>query len=519
MPHPSANSQTRSKWELEVIRGRQIGRRYTVEIGEMLLGNELQGARGLELSDQEANSPRRMAGRQATLTATGDTLCIRDLESPGGTFVNRQRLLSGMTRVLQPGDLIQLGSVQLEVKRGLQSLADHESAVATQPPAKPQSAPKANSSVPAADRSQRPASDSRAGTLPIPYTSADGAVCRTWDDFLTLAAQRWVLVRDELTSGRIAEHLRRIQRVDLLPGTTASQNADEQLDHWLERLPCGRSSAPELDVHPDPLVVRVATAGGTVRQSLRISNVGYRLLRSKARVEQAVTSSRLRLPAEFTSRPFLTIDQTDLPVEIELPEDPSVTALGTIVVESNGGTRRVPIRLERPVGVIPVPTSDFAIAGPDPLAWTIPLRDYTAKLSLSRRVTYASLFAVATRVLVLLIGLIPFGAPAASRVEPRLGALAFALAVAGLAGGTVWGAKGVDRRDVLSAGFAGVLLGFLAAAVGYALIKSGESLLGSWSSSLPVILLFWWLVGAALALLSWITLPPLAKSSEKEPVV
>jgi hypothetical protein len=241
------------------------------------------------------------------------------------------------------------------------------------------------------------------------------------------------------------------------------------------------------------------------------------LLRSKARLEET-TTTRLRLPAGFAGRSFLTIDHTDLPVEIELPEDPSVTALGAIVIESNGGTRRIPVRLERPVGVIQVPAGDSVVVGLDPLAWSLPLTGSVAKLSLGRRVTYASLIAVAVRVFVMLVGLIPLGSPGASRVEPRLGAIAFALSAFGLIAGLTWGARGGDRDDIPSACLAGGLLGFLAAAVGYALIKSGESILGSWSSSLPVVLLFWWLVGAALALLSWITLPPLAKSPEKEPV-
>ena len=59
-------------------------------------------------------------------------LTIRDLESPGGTFVNQQRLLSGQARRLQPGDVVQLGSVQLRVKL--------ESPAAT-PPAAPAKAP------------------------------------------------------------------------------------------------------------------------------------------------------------------------------------------------------------------------------------------------------------------------------------------------------------------------------------------------------------------------------------------
>src|SRR5262245_60658290 len=105
------------RWELEVVRGREVGRRHPLDQGEIVLGNALEGARGIDLACQEASSPRRMAGRQASLTVSGESLIIRDLESPGGTFVNRQRLLAGQARSLQPGDILQLGGVQLQVRR------------------------------------------------------------------------------------------------------------------------------------------------------------------------------------------------------------------------------------------------------------------------------------------------------------------------------------------------------------------------------------------------------------------
>ena len=125
------------------------------------------------------------------------------------------------------------------------------------------------------------------------------------------------------------------------------RRADEQLDAWLARLPASRSSDPELDVHPQTLVIRAATAGGLICKSLRITNVGYRLLRSTVRVEPAASMS-IRVAAEFSARPFLTIDYTDTPVEIELPENARSTTLGTVVVDSNGGVRRIEILLERP---------------------------------------------------------------------------------------------------------------------------------------------------------------------------
>ncbi len=121
MSHQPAQTTTANKAQsalrsLEVVRGCDVGHSYALEQGEMILGNALGGERGIDLQNQEGNTPRRMAGRHATLSHTGEVLTIRDLDSPGGTFVNQQRLLSGQARRLQAGDVIQLGGVQLKVR-------------------------------------------------------------------------------------------------------------------------------------------------------------------------------------------------------------------------------------------------------------------------------------------------------------------------------------------------------------------------------------------------------------------
>src|SRR5262249_39511143 len=118
MAHTSKSSTLQGPWSLELTRGRELGRVFGLAPGDTVLGNALNGEPGLDLMNQEEDSPRRMSARHAALTSTSQELTIRDLESPGGTFVNRQRLLSGQSRRLQPGDVIQLGSVQLRVKRG-----------------------------------------------------------------------------------------------------------------------------------------------------------------------------------------------------------------------------------------------------------------------------------------------------------------------------------------------------------------------------------------------------------------
>src|SRR5437016_4137755 len=102
-------------WTLEVVKGRQAGRSYALRGAETILGNALAGRPGIDLADQEGDSPRRMAAQQAAIASTPAGLALRDLDSPGGTFVNRQRVLPGQALPLRPGDVIQLGGVQLRV--------------------------------------------------------------------------------------------------------------------------------------------------------------------------------------------------------------------------------------------------------------------------------------------------------------------------------------------------------------------------------------------------------------------
>ena len=51
-----------------------------------------------------------MAAKQAEIASNNGSISIRDLDSPGGTFVNRQRILPGQSRPLQDGDVLQLGT-------------------------------------------------------------------------------------------------------------------------------------------------------------------------------------------------------------------------------------------------------------------------------------------------------------------------------------------------------------------------------------------------------------------------
>jgi hypothetical protein len=490
-------------WSLEVVRGRKMGASYSLGAGETTIGNALAGARGLDVSEQEGDTPRRMEGRHAVLNATGPELTIRDLDSPGGTFVNRQRLLAGQTRRLQPGDVIQLGSVQFEVKQGSAPPAT---------PFKPAAPPFKPAAPPAPHAAPRPAPSAASGKLPEPFFFAT-AQCRTWDDFLVHSAQNWRALREELTLGRLAEFLRRINRSDLVPQATASRSPDDQLDEWLARIPATASSAPELDVHPQTLLIKAASGGGITQHALRVTNVGYRLLQFTARVEPP-GATWLRLRPEHDRRSLPTIDETELPVEVELPDKLDRALQAAIVIESNGGNRRISVRIERASEEVVIPES--GAAGRVATLWGEQFRHWLAALNPSARVAYACAGLIVARLFVMLANALPIGARGENALAPRLSSLAVVLMAAGaiLAYRLAQKRSEGERSDLAAAGFAGGVFGLLAAASWFAVVRSAESLLGSWASSFWAVVVLWAALGASAALLSAVFVPFRAIASE-----
>jgi hypothetical protein len=495
MPQTHATPARSTPWSLEVVRGRDMGKVFDLRGGEIVLGNGLDGAVGLNLRDQETGSPRRMAARQAVLELRGSDLFIRDLDSPGGTFVNRQRLLSSQARRLQPGDEIQLGGVLLRVA------APKMMAVESTP-----------SSPPAPSRPQpsTPQVSAASGRLSEPYKIDGGVVCRTWDDFLVVAAQRWKDLRGELVSGRLADYLRRIRRDDLLPSAAASRSADEQLDQWLGRLPLSQSSAPELDVHPERLDVKAS--GGTTSHVLRITNVGYRLLRSTARVEPPNTSW-VRIARPYDGIAFPTIEETELPIEVEIPEGLRGGLAAEIVIESNGGTRRIGVRIGAPERPPELPDSLAFSPGPTVSDRFGPAARALASLRIRARIAAGIVAALALRSLVFAAGYIPPGSRGVPITEPRLPALAALCVGVGLLVGLVRGwRRSRSPGDAATTGVAAGLFGLMAAAVIYAMVRTVEGSLGDWSSSFWALALSWSAIGAAIAGVTGLILPSRERS-------
>ncbi len=471
------NSNTTNGWSLEVVRGKDVGRRYALLTGETILGNDVQNQPGINLAEQEGNAPRRMAGQQAAIALQNGSATLRDLDSPGGTFVNRQRVLSGQSRALQDGDVIQVGGVQLRV---VASSAKPRPRPAT--PA-PKPAPPPPKPTPGA----------------FAFTMKGGTVCRSWDDFLTVSAQRWADVREELTSGRLAAFLNANGRSEFAPNPDAPGTPDERLDAWLAGLPTTKEARPELDVYPDRIAVQAAAGGGMTRRVVRISNIGYRLLSCEVRVEPEGTDW-LAIPAAFAGRPFVTIEGTDLPLEIRIPETDRGPLSATLVIQSNGGNHRVPVTLGPPVAHDEIPAAATAAGTARP---ELGLRSWVERQSARRRLIVWPLALLVGRLLISLLGRIPGTTPDVSGNVPGLGGPALFLAILGALAGIVLAKRRGGWADIPSGGLAGAIVGLLVSAVMVAACRAVEPDLGSSPPHAFLTMpLLWGAIGAALAGLS-----------------
>lgn len=469
-------------WSLEVVRGRDPGRLYTLRPGEVVLGSAPGPVGAIDLSDQEGGGPRRMAGRQALLDSTQGRWTIRDLESPGGTFVNRQRVLPGQARALEAGDLIQLGGVQLKVTRS----GDRNAAPTTSSPSTPP-------------------------TAAWPLSLPGGRSCRNWDEVLVVSSQAWGLLRDELTSGRLAAFCSRAGCPQLAPSPIVPGSPDERLDAWLGSLPTTRTHRPELDVHPERLVVRLPGGGGTTRGSIRIANVGARLLKVRPRIDPpGVTWLAIESTAPTGEIPV--IDAFDLRLELSAPEGQGLPLQAALVLDSNGGTRRIEVTLDRAVSREPFTTLNSTTAREHGAIFS--LRALVAQQPVKARLWtwpltlgMARLLMVAGDRVVTPSGPTPPGLEGTALVGVCLGALAGALLAL---------RRGVPL-ELPQCSFAAGLAGVLMSAIAVALCRSIEPALGPLASNPLVVVGLWGGIGLGLAFLSGRLLPQVPLDRRPDP--
>ena len=101
--------------KLIVVRGEKLNATYPILLGKNYIGRTTDKPVDIDLEGQEAVDRIWTSRQHAIITYDKSSLILEDLNSLNGTFVNRQRIHPGQPRILQMGDVIQVGTVQLKV--------------------------------------------------------------------------------------------------------------------------------------------------------------------------------------------------------------------------------------------------------------------------------------------------------------------------------------------------------------------------------------------------------------------
>jgi hypothetical protein len=100
---------------LMVVRGERLNVTYPILDGKNYVGRGAERPVDIDLDGQEAVERTWTSRQHAVLTWDRGALVIEDLNSLNGTFINRTRIHPGQRQVLNPGDVVQIGTVQMRV--------------------------------------------------------------------------------------------------------------------------------------------------------------------------------------------------------------------------------------------------------------------------------------------------------------------------------------------------------------------------------------------------------------------
>jgi hypothetical protein len=464
---------------IEVIRGREPGRRYTLAAQSSILGGSPGGPNGLEIQAPAGVQTRMLAPRHASIEMKGADWLIRDLESDSGTFVNRQRILPGQVRPIRTGDMIELGPVQLRVAEGVANGDDGGRAAHPSPPV---------------------VAEAR-GSFVRPIEFSGGLRCKNWDELVSTVTHKWTLFREWAGSGELARRLSDAGLGAWAPNPSGVGGPDERLDAWIGGLPV--KTTADLEIHPARLTIRAGLSGGVTRRTISVQNVGQRLLRWKASVAGG-GEGWLRVVSPVDER--VTVESDSIELEAQVPEHLAQPVRATVEVHSNAGTRRLEVVVEPADSVEPVVGSGVSAGTAEAgrsflLGWPLSVR----------LMVFGAVFLLARVAIGLSEGV--FGVAGRSGSPALEGPI-----IGGAILGGVFGLVAAVRRraigDLHWCAIAGALAGGLAATLGVALGRTIEPWLGTALGPITVAVA-WATCGALLAGLSALLIPFVPKHAAR----
>ncbi len=101
--------------QMVVVRGERLDVAYPILKGKNFIGRMADQPVDIDLESQEPVERIWTSRQHAVVTYENGALVLEDLASLNGTFVNRTRLYPGHAKMLQPGDIVQIGTVQMRL--------------------------------------------------------------------------------------------------------------------------------------------------------------------------------------------------------------------------------------------------------------------------------------------------------------------------------------------------------------------------------------------------------------------
>ena len=101
--------------KLVVLRGLRIDVEYPVYEGRNTIGRFADKPVDIDLMNQESVEQIWCSRQHAVVTCEGGAVAVEDLNSLNGTWVNGVRIHPGQRRPLKPGDVLQIGTVQMKL--------------------------------------------------------------------------------------------------------------------------------------------------------------------------------------------------------------------------------------------------------------------------------------------------------------------------------------------------------------------------------------------------------------------
>jgi hypothetical protein len=197
------------------------------------------------------------------------------------------------------------------------------------------------------------------GAKPFPnqFVFPSGRSCRNFDELAYACQQEWQGARSLLEQGYLERFLGGIGRADLaLAAKEAARfpDRDRGLDQLLARLPSNVLQPPQLQVEPREVNLGQMQVGQDRRFDLHLDNAGKRLLYGTVSVEDCPWLS-VGDGQGAAQKLFQFSDALTIPVHVRGKRfrAGNKPLEGRLLIESNGGSETIAVRVEVPVKPFP----------------------------------------------------------------------------------------------------------------------------------------------------------------------